>query len=736
MKKTLFLIAIEILSIATVNSTTVDNIKYSLSGEYATVVGIENYVDYLEIPEQIVINGYTYTVTSIGSHAFCYPSHTNVECPKEIKLPETITDIYERAFGTYSYSSNLSKINLPQSLTHLYSNCFFRTNIVSLIIPQGVTQMGDNNSGYGDNAIDECPLLKKIIYLPNKAPSYWTATSKTYVPSLDNYSTPSKRINSAQIIEMITWKQKDFNYTGNSPVPTFTNNVEGYTAVMDPSVQFEKNAGNWETMVKFQFKSESGSEEDFVVDIPFKYSISKNDLIVNVANASRVYGDPNPNFEISYTGFILGEDEKVLTTKPMASTMATKTTNVGDYPITVSGGVATNYEFVYEPGVLTITKAPLSAKVNDATRVYGSQNPAFTIEYYGLKNNETTPAWTISPTFQTEATQSSSVGKYEVKAVNGVPVNYDLGEITAGTLTVNPAPLTIKANDATRQYYSDDPNFGYTCNGFVNGENEEVLSPKPALTTTANRSSSVGTYPIKVSGASNSNYSISYINGTLTITPRTLTASVGNYERLYNEENPAFDVIYNGFVGSDNVNVLSTVPVARTSATRTSDVGTYPIEVSGGSADNYTFSYVSGTLTINKAEQTISWNQDLSNLNVGDQVELKAVASSGLPITYTMDNNNAAEIYWTGNKSYLDCIAEGEFQIVAIQDGNTNYYSSPKVRKNVVIGNGGTGIDAINSEESECQYYSLDGRPLKHPVQGVNIVRMSDGKVKKVVVSH
>lgn len=33
-------------------------------------------------------------------------------------------------------------------------------------------------------------------------------------------------------------------------------------------------------------------------------------------------------------------------------------------------------------------------------------------------------------------------------------------------------------------------------------------------------------------------------------------------------------------------------------------------------------------------------------------------------------------------------------------------------------------------------YYSLTGQPLSSPAKGINIVRQSDGSVKKVVVNH
>lgn len=690
----------------------IGNLYYNLSGLSAVVA--RNFDEswyksfYQEdeyiIPETIKYNNETYTVTGIESYAFSYIKVYSAEtCPaNRIVMPSTIKNIGEHAFA----------------------GCY---KLKTMIIPQSVSEF---EGQYFGGTFNNCPLLRELIYLPSKAPQNWTATTYTYVPDKISYSSPYFSINDAHVIEMITFDKNEFEYTGQAPSTTWTNNVQGYTASLSmPSLN--EDVGKHEEWIPVTFTK---GDESFTANVVYRYTVKPAKLTAKVNNVSREYGEENPQFNISYSGFVTGENESVLTTQPTISTTATKKSNVGDYPITISGGVAANYEFVYESGVLTITKAPLSAKVNDATKVYGSSNPAFTIEYYGLKNDETAPAWSKTPTFQTEATQSSSVGKYEVTAVNGVPVNYDLGEIISGTLTVTPAPLTIKANDATRQYYSDDPNFGYTCNGFVSEENEEVLSSKPALTTTANKSSNVGTYPIKVSGASNSNYSISYVDGTLTITPRTLYASVGNYERAYNEDNPEFEVKYDGFVGNENENVLITKATASTTATKTSDVGSYPIDVTGGSADNYKFSYTSGTLTINKAEQTISWEQDLSNLKVGDQVELQAVASSGLPITYKMDSNDAAEIYSAGNnKTYLDCKAEGKFTIRATQEGNKNYYSSTRINKTVTIGNGESSVNSLDNASIKIQKMPFGIRVLNAKSGDFIRIYSADGVLQRSV---
>lgn len=666
MRKYMFFVLLMVgLHCSSANLIWIGDLEYAFQGNSAAVVSGRDYNDnYVNgayahysnesyiIPNEVFYDGRTFVVDKIAAHCF---DDGNINHP---------------------YSSKIKKISLPETVKYIGEYAFEGTNISSIIIPKSVLSFDP----YG--AFLHNDFLAVIIYTGQTPPAYWTATTITYVPDKVSYSNPSFSINGASIVEMISFSDTIFEYTGQAPTTTWTNNVEGYNASFSMPT-LKTDVGSYEEIIPVTFTKE---DESFSANVVYRYTVKPGKITAKVTNVSREYGEDNPQFNISYSGFISGEDESVITTQPTISTAATKTSRVGEYPITISGGEAVNYEFEYEPGVLTITKAPLLAKVKNETKVYGANNPSFTIEYSGLKNNETVPAWYKSPSFQTSATQSSGVGQYTVEAINGVgPINYELGGITSGTLTITPAPLTIKASDNTRQYYSENPTFSYTCSGFVNGDNSSTLSPAPTITTTANLTSNVGTYEINVTNANNPNYSISYINGTLTITPRTLTASVGNYERLYNEDNPTFEVIYDGFVGNENVNVLNSQATASTPATKTSNVGTYPINVTGGNADNYSFTYTSGTLTINKAEQTISWEQDLTGLNVGDQVELKAEASSGLPITYTMDDNGAAEIYTAGTKTYLDCIAGGQFSIRAVQNGNINYYSSPRISNTVSI---------------------------------------------------
>ena len=52
--------------------------------------------------------------------------------------------------------------------------------------------------------------------------------------------------------------------------------------------------------------------------------------------------------------------------------------NVGEYPITVTGGTSKNYEIMsYENGVLTITKATAILTPINKERYYYEENPSF-----------------------------------------------------------------------------------------------------------------------------------------------------------------------------------------------------------------------------------------------------------------------------------------------------------------------------------------------------------------------
>src|SRR5690606_30349488 len=102
-----------------------------------------------------------------------------------------------------------------------------------------------------------------------------------------------------------------------------------------------------------------GGNGDYSAAVPVSRTlrIAKAPLAVHTADAARAYGEADPAFELTYDGFVNGDDATALDTRPVASAEATETTVPGSYAITVSGGVSANYAFSYHGATLTVTKA-------------------------------------------------------------------------------------------------------------------------------------------------------------------------------------------------------------------------------------------------------------------------------------------------------------------------------------------------------------------------------------------
>ena len=69
---------------------------------------------------------------------------------------------------------------------------------------------------------------------------------------------------------------------------------------------------------------------------------------------------------------------------------------------------------------------------------------------------------------------------------------------------------------------------------------------------------------------------------------------------------PTLTASYTGFVNGDTAASLTTQPTLTTTATSASNAGAYAITAVGAVDNNYTISYVPGTLTIGKAALTIT----------------------------------------------------------------------------------------------------------------------------------
>lgn len=669
---------------------TIGSLKYELNGSEAFVSGYEGNPTDVTIPATIEEDGLTFKVTKIKEGAF-----TNC---KSITSVTAIGDnlgyiLNNYSGGAFAGCTSLVSISFPNIIQIDGASFQGCSNLKYVWLGYNLKRIGGGNYGkYSsydsrNGAFEDCSKLPYIVVPASCTLSSRAFTGCSRLQSIvylgDQSSTCGSNTNVYNVSNMVNWSKTSFVYTGNSQSATFNSNLPNtFQLTSDTSVNnLEKNVGTYEKTVNVTF---SNSEIEFSADIPYKYTITPITLKAKVADASREYGDANPEFTSTYTGFVNNEDACVLTSHGAFATTAKATSDVGTYAIKQTGATAQNYVFEYEDGKLTINKAPLTMTANNKTITYGNKLPSFDVTYTGLKNNETKPKWTKTPTITSTATADSDAGSYPIEINDADATNYTLTTAN-GTLTINKAALSIKADNKNKLYGETNPELTCSYVGFVKNQTDAVLNSKPQLSTTATTNSTAGVYPIEVSGAEATNYSISYQNAELTINKRELSVTANNYTRAYGEENPEFELTYQGFVNNEDESVLKAKPVATTSATSTSDVGEYSIIVGNGVADNYNFQYINGKLTIEKAYQTLTWDQDFSDVKINDLIELTAEASSGLEITYSIESGQGNRIWKSQNKQYLECIEAGEVVIVAIQKGNKNYRESNKIYKTIVI---------------------------------------------------
>ena len=144
--------------------------------------------------------------------------------------------------------------------------------------------------------------------------------------------------------------------------------------------------------------------------------------------------------------------------------------------------------------------------------------------------------------------------------------------------------MTVTASSATITYGGADP-FGHAVLlGFTGGQTTPATAP--TCTTTATSSSPAGTYPTSCSGAADPNYTFSYVSGTLTIQKAQVMVTASSDNMTYGGTVPAITASYSGFLNGQTV--PATPPTCSTTATSTSNVGTYPSTCSGASDPNYT----------------------------------------------------------------------------------------------------------------------------------------------------
>lgn len=287
--------------------------------------------------------------------------------------------------------------------------------------------------------------------------------------------------------------------------------------------------------------------------------------------------------------------------------MATPPNMTAAVTTTTGAAASIGYSSANQTITLSATVTSPSSAVNEGTvtlTVSGVGSPVSATVLEGIA----TASYTIPG--------GTPAGNYALQAnYNGTP-NFQPSGATS-QLTIAPTPLTVTANSTSRQYGQPNAAFTASYNGFASGDSGSTLQGTLACTTTATQSSPVGSYLIACSGVSSPNYLITFVPGTLTITPAPLTITAISASRQYGQPNPLFGASYSGFVNGDTASALSGTLACTSSATPSSPVigSPYAIKCSGQGSTNYAINYVPGQLMVTPVPLSITAHDATKILN-------------------------------------------------------------------------------------------------------------------------
>jgi hypothetical protein len=138
-------------------------------------------------------------------------------------------------------------------------------------------------------------------------------------------------------------------------------------------------------------------------------TITQATLTATANNTSRRYAEQEPSFGASFAGFKNGEvlETSGVTGTPACTTTANISSTVvgGPYPITCAQGslVALNYDFAFESGILTVTRATAAITVGNLNQTYDGLSKTVSVtttpaglttvvSYSGTKGTDYVPA--------------------------------------------------------------------------------------------------------------------------------------------------------------------------------------------------------------------------------------------------------------------------------------------------------------------------------------------------------
>ncbi len=378
------------------------------------------------------------------------------------------------------------------------------------------------------------------------------------------------------------------------------------------------------------------------------FTVNTAPLTITADSTSKTYGSVVTLTGTEFTtGTLYNGDTVTSVTLTTTGDVATATVAGSPYAIVASAAVGTglgNYAITYVDGSLTVNTAPLTITADSDSKAYGTTQTYAGTEFVatGLLNTDTVTSVTLASTGDAStATVAGSPYAIVASAAVGTGLgNYAITYVD-GSLTVNTAPLTITADSDSKAYGTTQTYAGteFVATGLLN--TDTVTSVTLASTGDASTATVAGSpYAIVASapvGTGLSNYAITYVDGSLTVTTVPLTITANSTSKNYGNT-LTFAGTEFGVSGLLNTDAVTSVTLNSAGAVNTAAVAGSPYAIVASAAvgsglTNYAITYVDGTLTVNQGSTATATVVDTPtpNSTVGTSVLLEATITGFNP---------------------------------------------------------------------------------------------------------
>ena len=549
-----------------------------------TTIGDSAFANDEKLTEELTIGS---SVTSIGKSAFssCRFSGT-------LTIPDSVTSIGESAFNACQFTD----ISLGNRLVEIGKNAFYYSGTYSghLSIPDSVTTIGESAfsslrftsihlgksvTTIGASAFINCTSVHSLdvtsvgstVSYDTRAFTSMANPNTIYLNSDEQKNTISNYISEDRSAFAITnggtfaagtsfesgklatptkegsifagWYTKD-GTSGDNVTNTTKGNT--YYAKWTYSITFDGNGATGGSMTAQQvtegdtsttLTANTFTKTGYAFDGWNTAKDGSGDSYTDQATApttsTTLYAQWTPNtYTIQFSGgdgasgstaSVTATYDQPVTLTPNGFTMAGKNfagwatsqekANAG----TVEYSDQTDVKNLAASGTVTLyavwtDKQVLDPDLTDTVVTYNGQPQKFHVDgTYTVKYSQN----------RVEVTAPTNAGVYDVEISRAEDDTYAAyhGRVVGG-LVINKAPLTIKADDQSIRVGSTLPEYTYTVIGWQGNDTDDLLSGVTATCPTAD-ANKAGDYTITVSGpAAIDNYTISYVDGTLTVSRR------------------------------------------------------------------------------------------------------------------------------------------------------------------------------------------------------------------------